>query len=418
MKSVYGKAIQGARDYQEDSFAINEQDPDRPNSVVLVTLCDGMGGHAGGEVASATATDAFTRTFLASTETDAKARLGHALDASNKAVAEKIRDNPKLQGMGCTLVGALKTQNRLVWISVGDSHVYRYRAGKLDKLNADHSLLGELKEMVQRGEITKKEALSNPRRNALRSAVLGKQISLIDANASPLEEGDLLVFASDGLDTLAHEDLRALLERHYGSAPEDIVHHVLDAVANVQKPNQDNTSVVACYHTAQDHGFWSDTTVWDATPVSPSPKPKVSLVAGLTAALIVAVVALVVVLVRPEPEPEPVTVTPVETDQPGEIGRDEVTIDGAVTDPPQIIGADPEEQDGGAETNDAKNGEGSPEGETAPDEATDGGAEADAAEPVDPPAQTEDAEEAAPEEAAPAEPTEAEASDPSGEQSN
>jgi len=343
MKSVYGNATQGARDYQEDTFSIDEQDPVRPNSDVLITLCDGMGGHAGGEVASATAVQAFTQAFLRSDETDAKTRLGRALDAANQAVAAKIAENPKLQGMGCTLVGAIKLHNRLVWISVGDSHVFRYRAGKIEKLNKDHSVFGELKEMVQRGEITQQDALSNPRRNALRSAILGKKISLIDINSAPLEEGDLILVASDGLDTLSMDDLRSLLERQYGSAPEDVVHHVLDAVANVQKPNQDNTSLVASYHTAHEAGFWSDTTVWDAaTPSAKQSASRRPLIGILAAALIAAIVVLLVVLSRPTPQPETDIAQPTGGDTPEEIG--EIGVDGATggaTDT-DIIQDDPE----------------------------------------------------------------------------
>ncbi|MEM6578295.1 MAG: protein phosphatase 2C domain-containing protein [Pseudomonadota bacterium] len=342
MKSVYGNATQGARDYQEDTFSIDEQDPERPNSDVLITLCDGMGGHAGGEVASGTAAKAFSKAFLRSDETDAKIRLGRALDAANQAVATKIAEDPKLQGMGCTLVGAIKLHNRLVWISVGDSHIYRYRAGTVEKLNKDHSVFGELKEMVHRGEITQQEALSNPKRNALRSAILGKKISLIDINSTPLEEGDLILVASDGLDTLSMEDLRNLLERQYGKAPEDVVHQVLDAVANVQKPNQDNTSLVASYHTAHDAGFWSDTTIWDATPSTQQTKSRAPLIGALAAALIVAVGVLLVVLSRPTPEPEETVAQPANGDvstEIEEISRDDAT-DGQ--DDAGVIQNDPE----------------------------------------------------------------------------
>ncbi len=366
MKSVYGSAIRGARNYQEDAFAVDEQDPERPNSDVLITLCDGMGGHIGGRIASDTALKAFKTNFLKSSETDAKQRLGKALDMANQAVAAKIAGDQELESMGCTLVGVIKLHNRLVWISVGDSHIYRYRAGKLEKLNQDHSFFGELKEMVKRGEITEQEAISNPKRNALRSAVHGKHIPLIDINSSPLEEGDLLLIASDGIDTLSHEDLRQEIERRYGQSPEDVVHNLLDAVANVQKPNQDNTTIVACYHTAHEAGFWSDTTIWEPSRDAPATKSQTPLIVGLTVALVAALVVLMVVLSQPEPEPVPEPL-PLPPAQPTEIE------DGGITDDEDLPGSEDEIPQDDPPVDDGTDSDGDTDSDGADADSTDGG---------------------------------------------
>ncbi|SOC21393.1 PP2C family protein-serine/threonine phosphatase [Rhodobacter maris] len=295
MRSICGGAMVGDRDHQEDDFTFVLADARRPDSTVLIVLCDGMGGHVGGEVAAQTAVRAFQDRFESFTSTDPQKRLMSSLEAANRVIGERIRANPGLEGMGCTLIGAIKLADRLIWVSVGDSHIYLFRNETLTKLNADHSLFSELMIKVNRGEITLQEAQANPRRNALISAVMGREIAQIDYNHAALREGDLLIFASDGLDTLPTERLRQQISAVYGREPEEVTHALLDAVRLCRKPRQDNTTIVACYHTLQQVPFWREMTRWPLAMASRwrlSGAQRVAIGGGVVALLVIAGVLL------------------------------------------------------------------------------------------------------------------------------
>jgi serine/threonine protein phosphatase PrpC len=316
MHSVYGSSTVGDRDHQEDDFSFALAKEHRSDSDVLMILCDGMGGHVGGEVASSTAVKAFQNSFETDPSTDPQKRLANALTAANTAIGDKISENSQFEGMGSTLVGAIKLPNRLFWVSVGDSHIYLFRAGNLTKLNADHSLFSELLEKVRKGEITMEQARSNPRKNALMSAVMGRNIALVDLNQIILKDGDMIVLASDGLDTLTDDQFKSIVESKYGAPPEEVTEALLSAVRSVRKPRQDNTTVVVCYHTTKSFPFWKEATHWadieKNLSVSSNKKP---LLIGVLALLIVSLVAAFSVFFLEVPKEKPMasplsTVTP------------------------------------------------------------------------------------------------------------
>ena len=154
MIKVAGKQSLGKRDNQEDSFKLVFQDEKDPGSDILMIVADGMGGHAGGEVASKLGCRVFSSNFVShATATRPRPRLEQSLHAANAAVADKIAQNPDLRGMGCTLIAALKIDDRLSWVSVGDSILFLFRDGKLSRLNVDHSVYGELLQMVRDGKL-------------------------------------------------------------------------------------------------------------------------------------------------------------------------------------------------------------------------------------------------------------------------
>ena len=154
MSNADGKRTQGARDYQEDFFSIVRQNEEDGTSDVLIILSDGMGGHSGGDVASKTAVRAFEGSFLASTSNNPKNRLHNALKVADQAIADRIAEDSRLEGMGCTLIGALRLNDTLFWTSVGDSHIFVLRKNELRKINADHSVKGELVKLVEQGKLT------------------------------------------------------------------------------------------------------------------------------------------------------------------------------------------------------------------------------------------------------------------------
>lgn len=243
-----GDAIVGQRDGQEDAFRIVAQDETDASADLLLMVADGMGGHAGGEVASKVALQTFEQSFVASRETRPGERLRQALDTANAAVARRMREEPALEGMGCTLVAALRRRDRLHWLSIGDSLLFRHRGGRLERLNADHSLLGQLMEKVARGDLTEAEARAHPKRNALRSAVMGGEMPLIDIGETVLQKGDLILLATDGIETLGTPALGLLLGRAEAKSPGEITREALSAVIDLGHPRQDNTTVITYRH--------------------------------------------------------------------------------------------------------------------------------------------------------------------------
>jgi protein phosphatase len=248
------RASQGARPYQEDASAVwpgpgalvpsVKAHPPEGTSIVAV-LADGMGGHAGGELASTTICGMFLAHFLGS-EGDGRARLAPSLAAANTAIGAKVAANPSLSGMGATLVGVTIGEEGLSWVSVGDSPMYLYRSGELVQLNEDHSLAPVIDRLAAQGKISFEEARLDPRRHYLRSAVTGEEIELIDAPKRPLkiEPGDVVLIASDGIHTLEPDEIGQLVSVHVTDGPGAIANALVSAVDAMGEPHQDNTTVV------------------------------------------------------------------------------------------------------------------------------------------------------------------------------
>jgi protein phosphatase len=166
-------------------------------SMSLFAVADGMGGHAGGEVAARTAIEALSSAFTL--DSTAEGLLG-AVRAANRAVLEKSLGEPELFGMGTTLTVAALVEtgegDRLVIANVGDSRAYRLHDGALDQLTVDHSVAEEL---VARGELTEAEAAVHPHRHILTRALGIEGEVAVDARLLVPEEGDRYLLCSDGL---------------------------------------------------------------------------------------------------------------------------------------------------------------------------------------------------------------------------
>ena len=244
---VAGAQIQGGRDYQEDDFSIrlltDENTPADEDRLLLV-LADGMGGHAGGAVASKTVVEGFQDAFHHEADSVAD-RFNAGVTAANERVSEKQQADPNLSEMGATLVAAVVLGPDLYWVSIGDSLLWVFRDGRLHRLNADHSMRPVLQDLVELGRMTEEEALADPRANQLRSVIYGDAIPMIDMNVKGfgLENGDLVVLASDGLETLPDEALAEIIQAGADNA-ERIVEALLDAIARAGRPGQDNTTVL------------------------------------------------------------------------------------------------------------------------------------------------------------------------------
>lgn len=204
-----------------------------------------MGGHAAGDVASTTICGMFLQQFAADADANS-GRLAASLSAANDAIRAQVAANSGLRGMGATCVGIVFGPVGLEWISVGDSPLYIFRRQTLVRLNADHSLAPVLDQMVADGLMRAEAARNDPRRHQLRAAVTGDDLDLIDRSETPLplELGDVVLLASDGLLTLDEEAIRLVLAAHRGESADAIADALLRAVDAAGTMHQDNTTVV------------------------------------------------------------------------------------------------------------------------------------------------------------------------------
>ncbi|WP_072392960.1 protein phosphatase 2C domain-containing protein [Hyphomicrobium sp. CS1GBMeth3] len=243
------RATIGARSDQEDAFAI--WPPSAGASIgegarLLAVVADGMGGHAGGEVAARVACDAFVAAFVECGGTVGE-RLDAALDAGNWAISARAAEDPKLRGMGSTLVAASIDETGLRWASVGDSALLLFRAPDVLRLNADHSLGALLDAEARNKRISADEAARNPHRNALLSALTGKRIEIRDLRSEPysLRSADWLIVASDGIATLSGDEIGDIVYANRASEPDQMAERLIAAVLAKKDPVQDNTTVIA-----------------------------------------------------------------------------------------------------------------------------------------------------------------------------
>ncbi|NEM91739.1 protein phosphatase 2C domain-containing protein [Galbitalea soli] len=206
----------------------------------LFVVADGMGGHAGGDVASAIA----VRRILEidrhyPTPHEAVFALQSALIAANALLAETVFEHNELTGMGTTVSGILRVDNHIAVAHIGDSRIYRLRGDALEQITTDHTFVQRL---VDSGRITPEEAAVHPRRSVL-MRVLGDVDAAPEIDTSVLETapGDRWLICSDGLSSyVSDEKMKHVLETVTGAnaAAERLVKESLDAGA------PDNVTVV------------------------------------------------------------------------------------------------------------------------------------------------------------------------------
>ena len=192
-----------ARDNNEDSVALDEE-------TRLVVLADGMGGYNAGEVASGMAT-AYIKTELSRwlTEVGPVARTREVrrameicVDSANLAIYNAANTNAQYAGMGTTLVVAVFRDDGLVLGHIGDSRCYRLRAGKLEQITRDHSLL---QEQLDAGLVTPEQAEHSNIKNLVTRALGVEAVVLTEVNEHAVELGDIYLLCSDGLSDMVND---------------------------------------------------------------------------------------------------------------------------------------------------------------------------------------------------------------------
>jgi serine/threonine protein phosphatase PrpC len=237
----------GRRDYQEDALATDFPAGSGPG---LVVLADGMGGHAAGDVASKiVVSETFSGLKLASEQAEdfastVPAALRAAADAANGAIRAHWTQHRDARGMGATLVALVFDEARLWWLSIGDSPLLLYRAGAIRRLNEDHSLAPQIDYLVLTGQMDPEAGRTHPDRSCLTSVVAGDRVERIDVSETPLtlREDDIVIVASDGLESLDGPAIARILTDREGWPAADLAEALLQAVMAAGDPEQDNVS--------------------------------------------------------------------------------------------------------------------------------------------------------------------------------
>jgi protein phosphatase len=178
------------REKNEDSMLL---DP----SIGLYVVCDGMGGHVGGQVASqlAVATIAeVVRSNRAPLAQDERDILSTAVQAANNAVFTKAKNDPSLHNMGTTVVAIRADGDLLHLCHVGDSRIYRLRSGHLDQVTRDHSLINLYEDNPELAA-----RFGPPNSNVIVRAVGLRDAVEVDHRVISAEPGDLYLLCCDGL---------------------------------------------------------------------------------------------------------------------------------------------------------------------------------------------------------------------------
>lgn len=314
----------------------------------LLVLADGLGGHADGARASKMVIETFNDTVKAGSfdETGLRRQALHgAIQEVNKRIHEATDPLDGHRSMASTAVAAILANGTVRWISVGDSHLYVCRNGRLSKLNADHSQAGI---MIRHGYSPDDEAVINAR-SVLVSALTGRDIEEIDnpAHDVALEVGDVVLLASDGLNTLSDTEIALAIDQNYDKGAKAIATTLIQMVTDRGLPRQDNTTVVVSRVLARGpHAMSEDnpsvpltqaTTRTDipTTPVPATesgdldapaaPKPAAAMSAPPAAAEAATAPGDVVTAAMPEPDPQVAARLAADTPKPATAGRKPMT---------------------------------------------------------------------------------------------
>ncbi len=201
----------------------------------LMGVADGMGGHKGGEVASAGARDGLLHALEG--KEPALETLENAVREVNRSLWEQQKEEESLSGMGTTLSVMWAAEEQMLLAHVGDSRIYLLREGKIRQVTRDHSMVAD---MVRRGLLTEEQAAVHPMRNYITRAVGTEPTIQVDTLGLERQEGDRWLVCSDGLHGLLEkEELQQIMGR-------DDLEEAADALMReaLDRGGRDNISLV------------------------------------------------------------------------------------------------------------------------------------------------------------------------------
>lgn len=203
----------------------------------LFVVADGMGGHKAGEVASRYTVDNFVDFVKNSESKEPVFILDEGIHFANKKLIELAGNNPEYKGMGTTFVVATILNDTLYIANVGDSRLYLIN-NDIKQITRDHSLV---EEMVNMGEIDKREARTHRKKNIITRAMGAESTVVADLFEIEVGQGDIILMCSDGLSNMVDDyDLKKIATS--GTELPEVVHRLIDE-AN-KNGGKDNISVV------------------------------------------------------------------------------------------------------------------------------------------------------------------------------
>ncbi|MBA9002223.1 PP2C family protein-serine/threonine phosphatase [Thermomonospora cellulosilytica] len=206
----------------------------------LLAVADGMGGHVGGEIASAAAIGELRKLDTDLPAGELLAALEHTVKAANDKLSRIVESDPALQGMGTTLTAMLWSGSQVALVHIGDSRAYLLRDGSLFQITHDHTLVQSL---VDEGRISPDEAASHPQRSLLLRALDGRGEVDPDLSLREAKVGDRYLLCSDGLSGVVTAETIFQVLTEYAD-PEQAVRQLID-LANRGGGPDNITCVVA-----------------------------------------------------------------------------------------------------------------------------------------------------------------------------
>jgi len=204
----------------------------------IYLVCDGMGGHKGGDVASHMAVETVRRSLSWNCFDDIVPSLLNAVKLANKAVYDKGQADESLYEMGTTLTAAVIYDENMVIAHVGDSSLFLYQAGKLRKITRDHTLA---EQMLTDGLLKQEDIQSNVYNHVLTRAVGVEDHVEVDIYQQEISKGDWILLCTDGLTDLVNDNEICEL---FGSAndPQEIARALVDLALG--RGGYDNITIV------------------------------------------------------------------------------------------------------------------------------------------------------------------------------
>ncbi|MCB0349845.1 MAG: Stp1/IreP family PP2C-type Ser/Thr phosphatase [Bdellovibrionales bacterium] len=233
---VWGQTDVGLkREINQDSILVDE-------NISLFIVADGMGGHKGGEVASAMAVESVQEIVeqqlnVAGPVSPRDILKNAYREASKRIYTKSTRENPELMGMGTTMVLALEHKNKLYIANVGDSRAYLFKDNNLWQITEDHSLINE---QIRAGILQAEDPEAMVGRNVITRSVGFEEEVNVDIVERMVEPGELFLLCSDGLCGLVSNELIAELCRK--NSPAEIVSKGIEAAKAAG--GDDNISVI------------------------------------------------------------------------------------------------------------------------------------------------------------------------------
>ena len=229
-----GSSRIGKRKRNEDRFYL----PTAGGPGDLMMVADGMGGHLGGDVASALGVQVVCDSIRRSRGKAADKRLIEAVRKANRAIFKASLEHPDCDGMGTTMTLAMPERRKWYIAHVGDSRAYVYEEGAIRQVTEDHSLVAE---MEKAGSITHDQARVHPNRNVITRAVGTEPEIDVDVYSVEMKPGQVLMLCSDGLtDPIDDKELAQMLGS--GAALQEIADTLVYMAENLG--GRDNITVV------------------------------------------------------------------------------------------------------------------------------------------------------------------------------